>query len=163
MNNILKKITAVFMALLISSLFMSADVAEDVQEKYSAHILIEARTGAVLDEYNADLQLNVGYMTKLMALLLVAEDIEKGKYTTGTVMTASQAVAGTDGAVVWIEPSENITVDELLKAVIIGNANDAMTVLAEYSEQSVESFVMRMNSEAFDIALGDNPFYTPNG
>ncbi|MDE6500583.1 MAG: serine hydrolase [Ruminococcus sp.] len=163
MNNILKKITAVFMALLISSLFMSADVAEDVQEKYSAHILIEARTGAVLDEYNADLQLNVGYMTKLMALLLVAEDIEKGKYTTGTVMTASQAVAGTDGAVVWIEPSENITVDELLKAVIIGNANDAMTVLAEYSEQSVESFVMRMNSEAFDLGLRDTAFYSPYG
>ncbi len=163
MNNILKKITAVFMALLISSLFMSADVAEDVQEKYSAHILIEARTGAVLDEYNANLQLNVGYMTKLMALLLVAEDIEKGKYTTGTVMTASQAVAGTDGAVVWIEPSENITVDELLKAVIIGNANDAMTVLAEYSEQSVESFVMRMNSEAFDLGLRDTAFYSPYG
>lgn len=164
MNNILKKkITAVFMALLISALFMSAGRDEDVQEKYSAHILIEARTGAVLDEYNSDLQLNAGYMTKLMALILIAEDIKNGKYTTGTVMTASHAVAGTDGAVVWIEPDENITADELLKAVIIGNANDAMTVLAEYSEQSVENFVMRMNSEAFDMGLRDSAFYSPYG
>lgn len=163
MKNILKKITAVFMALLISALFMSADGAEDVQAKYSAHILIEARTGAVLDEYNSDLQLNAGYMTKLMSLFLIAEDIENGKYTTDTVVTASQAVAGTDGAVVWIEPNESITVDELLKAVIIGNANDAMTVLAEYSEQSVENFVMRMNSEAFDLGLRSTAFYSPYG
>lgn len=163
MKNIIKKITAVFMALLLSSLFIPAGMAEDVQEKYSAHILIEARTGAVLDEYNSDLQLNAGYMTKLMALLLIAEDIENGRYTTSTVMTASQAVAGTDGAVVWIEPGENITADELLKAVIIGNANDAMTVLAEYSEQSVEAFVMRMNSEAFDLGMRDSAFYSPYG
>lgn len=163
MNNILKKITAVLLSLLISMLFISADTNEDVQEKYSAHILIEARTGAILDEYNSDLQLNVGYMTKLMALLLIAEDIENGKYTTSTVITASQAVAGTDGAVVWIEPNENITVDELLKAVIVGNANDAMTVLAEYSEQSVDNFVMRMNSEAFDLGLYSTAFYSPYG
>lgn len=163
MNNILKKITAVLLSLLISMLFISADTNEDVQEKYSAHILIEARTGAVLDEYNSDLQLNVGYMTKLMALLLIAEDIENGNYTTSTVITASQAVAGTDGAVVWIEPNENITVDELLKAVIVGNANDAMTVLAEYSEQSVDNFVMRMNSEAFDLGLYSTAFYSPYG
>lgn len=163
MNNILKKITAVLLSLLISMLFISADTNEDVQEKYSAHILIEARTGAVLDEYNSDLQLNAGYMTKLMALLLIAEDIENGKYTTSTVITASQAVAGTDGAVVWIEPNENITVDELLKAVIVGNANDAMTVLAEYSEQSVDNFVMRMNSEAFDLGLYSTAFYSPYG
>lgn len=163
MNNILKKITAVLSSLLISMLFISADTNEDVQEKYSAHILIEARTGAVLDEYNSNLQLNVGYMTKLMALLLIAEDIENGKYTTSTVITASQAVAGTDGAVVWIEPNENITVDELLKAVIVGNANDAMTVLAEYSEQSVDNFVMRMNSEAFDLGLYSTAFYSPYG
>lgn len=163
MNNILKKITAVLLSLLISMLFISADTNEDVQEKYSAHILIEARTGAVLDEYNSNLQLNVGYMTKLMALLLIAEDIENGNYTTSTVITASQAVAGTDGAVVWIEPNENITVDELLKAVIVGNANDAMTVLAEYSEQSVDNFVMRMNSEAFDLGLYSTAFYSPYG
>lgn len=163
MNNILKKIAALSVTLLISALFISADVSEDAQEKYSAHILIEARTGAVLDEYNSDLHLNAGYMTKLMALILIAEDIENGKYTTGTVITASQAVAGTDGAVVWIEPGENITVDELLKAVVVGNANDAMTVLAEYSEQSVDNFVMRMNSEAFDYGLRDSAFYSPYG
>ncbi|MBO5103584.1 MAG: hypothetical protein J6B74_00775, partial [Ruminococcus sp.] len=74
MKNVLKKITAVFTALLASMLFISADNVEDVQEKYSAHILIDARTGAVLDEYNSDLQLNAGWLGKLMSVLLIAED-----------------------------------------------------------------------------------------
>lgn len=151
------------MALLTSMLFISADGAEDVQEKYSAYILTEARTGAVLDEYNSDLHFNAGYLSKLMSVLLIAEDIENGRYTLDTVITASQAVSGTDGAVVWIEPNEILTVEELLKAVIIGNANDAMTVLAEYSEQSTEGFVMRMNSRAFELGLRDTAFYSPYG
>ena len=158
-----KKITAVIITLLVSALFISAGKNTDVQADCPAYILMEARTRAVLDEYNPDLQVNAGYMSKLMALLLIAEDIEDGKYTTDTIMTASQAVAGTEGAVVWIEPAENITVDELLKAVIIGNANDAMTVLAENSEQSVENFIMRMNSGAFDLGLRDTAFYSPYG
>ncbi|MDE5582501.1 MAG: serine hydrolase, partial [Ruminococcus sp.] len=164
MKNVLIRTIAVLVALFSSLLFISADGAdEDVQEKYSAYILTEARTGAVLDEYNADLHLNAGYMSKLMSLLLIAEDIEEGKYTTDTVMTASQAVSGTDGAVVWIEPAEKITADELLKAVIVGNANDAMTVLAEYSEQSVENFVKRMNGRAFELGLRDTAFFSPYG
>ncbi len=163
MKNVLRKIAAVCMALLTSMLFISADGAEDVQEKYSAYILIEARTGAVLDEYNSDLHFNAGYLSKLMSVLLIAEDIENGRYTLDTVITASQAVSGTDGAVVWIEPNEILTVEELLKAVIIGNANDAMTVLAEYSEQSTEGFVMRMNSRAFELGLRDTAFYSPYG
>lgn len=163
MKNVLRKIAAVCMALLTSMLFISADGAEDVQEKYSAYILTEARTGAVLDEYNSDLHFNAGYLSKLMSVLLIAEDIENGRYTLDTVITASQAVSGTDGAVVWIEPNEILTVEELLKAVIIGNANDAMTVLAEYSEQSTEGFVMRMNSRAFELGLRDTAFYSPYG
>ncbi|MDE6848281.1 MAG: hypothetical protein K2J44_02910, partial [Ruminococcus sp.] len=71
MKNVFKKITAVLMALLASMLFISADVAEDVQEKHSAHILIEARPCAVLDEYNSDLQMNAGWLSKLMSVLLI--------------------------------------------------------------------------------------------
>lgn len=56
-----------------------------------------------------------------------------------------------------------MTVEELVKSVIIGNANDAVTVLAEKSEKTVENFVMRMNSEAFDMGLRDTAFYSPYG
>lgn len=137
--------------------------AEAEENQTSAYVLIEAETGTVLEEKNSDLPLNAGYMTKLMSLLLIAEDIETGRYNLSTVLTASKSVSGTKGSVVWLEPGDAITVDELLKSVIIGNANDALTVLAERSEGTVENFTARMNSEAFDMKLRSAAFYSPYG
>lgn len=134
-------------------------------EEYNAqaYILIEAGTGTVLEEKNADARLNAGYLSKLMALLLIAEDIETGKYSAGTELTASQSVYGTKGAVIWLEPGDKLSVEELLKGAVIGNANDAITVLAERSEGTVEDFTARMNSRAFDLGLRDTAFYSPYG
>lgn len=137
--------------------------AENEVENVRSYILVEAATGTVLEEENAGEQLNAGYLSKLMTLLLVAEDIETGKYQLSTELTASTTVTGTKGAVVWLEAGDKMTVDELLKSVIIGNANDAVTVLAERSEQTIEKFVMRMNSEAFDLGLRNTAFYSPYG
>ncbi|MBR4626408.1 MAG: D-alanyl-D-alanine carboxypeptidase [Ruminococcus sp.] len=133
------------------------------EDEPSAYVLIEAATGTVLEQYNADTQLSCGYLAKLMSLLLIAEDVEAGKYSPDTELTASESVRGTKGSVVWLEPGDRMTVDELLKSVIVGNANDALTVLAEASEGNTESFVMRMNAEVFDLGLRDTAFYSPYG
>lgn len=162
MKKFLKKIIGVLAAALIwlNSGFLSGTA---VNESDLIYILIETETGTVLEENRSDEQVNAGYLTKLMSLLLIAEDIETGKYSLDTELTASQSVYGTKGSVVWLEPGDKMTVDELLKAVIIGNANDAMTVLAEKSEHSIENFVLRMNSTAFDYGLRDSAFYSPYG
>lgn len=128
-----------------------------------AYMLLEAETKTVLEEHNSDSELNAGYLGKLMALLVIADDIEKAEYSLDTELTASQFVTGTRGAVVWLQAGDKMTVDELLKGVIIGNANDAMTVLAENSEGSVEAFTMRMNAAAFDLGLRNSAFYSPYG
>ncbi|MDE6788696.1 MAG: serine hydrolase [Ruminococcus sp.] len=145
--------------LLVVPDYSSADSFDEVK----SYILIESTTGTVIEEKNSSQQLNAGYLSKLMALLLVAEDIETGKYLLSTELTASQSVTETKGAVVWLEPGDKMTVEELIKSVIIGNANDALTVLAEKSEQTVEKFVMRMNGEIFDLGLRDTAFYSPYG
>lgn len=139
--------------------YSSADSFDEVK----SYILIESTTGTVIEEKNSSQKLNAGYLSKLMALLLVAEDIETGKYLLSTELTASQSVTEAKGAVVWLEPGDKMTVEELIKSVIIGNANDALTVLAENSEQTVEKFVMRMNGEVFDLGLRDTAFYSPYG
>ncbi len=128
-----------------------------------SYILIEAGTGTVLEEQNAYTERNAGYLSKLMMLLIAAEDIETGKYSLQTEIKAPQAVSGLKGSVVWLEPGDSMTVEELLKSVIIGNANDAAAALAVRSEQSVENFVSRMNSEAFDMELRNTAFYSPQG
>lgn len=128
-----------------------------------SYILIEAETGTVIEEHNGYQQRNSGYMSKLMTLLLAAEDIETGRYSLETEITAPQSVYGTKGAVIWLEPGDKLSVEELIKGVVIGNANDAAAALAEKSEQSSENFVKRMNSVAFDLELRDTAFYSPQG
>lgn len=147
---------------IISVTFISASKADN-ESLPSAYVLMEAETKTVLEEYNADTELNAGYLGKLMALLLIADDIEKGRYMLDTELTASHTVTGTKGAVVWLQAGDKMTVDELLKSVIIGNANDAMTVLAENSEGTIEAFTMRMNAAAFDLGLRNSAFYSPYG
>ncbi|MBR6792074.1 MAG: D-alanyl-D-alanine carboxypeptidase [Ruminococcus sp.] len=162
----MKKYLSAILTVLMSAMLVcgaSGDArAEDFTPGYS-YILLEAETLSVLEEHNAEKTVNAGYLSKLMALLLIAEDIETGKYSLETELTASQSVYGTKGAVVWLEPGDKLTVEELVKGVIIGNANDALTVLAERSEGSVESFTARMNSEAFDMGLRNTAFYSPHG
>lgn len=161
----MKKIIAIFTAFVVLLTIINPmyTAAEDTANTAKAYVLMEPTTQTVLDSENADLRLNVGYLSKLMTILLIAEDIESGKYTMSTELTASSTVTGTKGAVVWLEAGDKMTVEELLKSVIIGNANDAVTVLAEKSEQTIENFVMRMNSEAFDLGLRNTAFYSPYG
>ena len=144
------------------SLLSAGKKNEELLADYS-YVLMEANTRTVLCENNSRQLRSAGYLNKLMTLLLVAEDLETGKYKLSDELTASENVRGTKGSVVWLEPGDKMTVEELLKSVIIGNANDAVTVLAESSEQSVEKFVMRMNTEAFDLGLRDTNFYSPYG
>ncbi|MBR1592526.1 MAG: D-alanyl-D-alanine carboxypeptidase [Ruminococcus sp.] len=129
----------------------------------SAYILMEAKTGYIAEEYNSDVRLNVGYLSKLMTVLIAAEDIEKGLYSPDDEVTASPSVTGTKGAVVWLQAGDKITVGDLLKSVIIGNANDAAIVLAENSGGSVEDFVVRMNAEAERLGMRDTVFCSPCG
>ncbi len=161
----MRKIIAIFISfvLLLTNVKPMYTIAEDTANTAKAYVLMEPTTQTVLDSENADLRLNVGYLSKLMTILLIAEDIETEKYTMSTELTASSTVTGTKGAVVWLEAGDKMTVEELLKSVIIGNANDAVTVLAEKSEQTIENFVMRMNTEAFDLGLRNTAFYSPYG
>lgn len=161
----MRKIIAVFISFVVLLTIVNPlyTIADDTTNSAKAYVLMEATTQTVLDSENADLRLNVGYLSKLMTILLIAEDIETGKYLMSTELTASSTVTGTKGAVVWLEAGDKMTVEELLKSVIIGNANDAVTVLAEKSEQTIEKFVMRMNTEVFDLGLRNTAFYSPYG
>ena len=139
----IKKICIILIALVNFLLYMPVNSSAEESENIKSYILIESVTGTVIDGENQSMRLNAGYMGKLMTLLLVAEDIETGKYRLTTELTASSSVTGTKGAVVWLESGDKMTVEELVKSVIIGNANDAVTVLAEQSERTVEDTLQR--------------------
>lgn len=162
MKRAVAKAAALIVAVVSMFVMLGAEKPEESPQA-KAYILMEARTRAVLEEYNSDMRLNAGYLGKLMSLLVIAGDIEAGRYKLSDELTASQSVYNTKGSVVWLEPGDKMTVDDLLKSVIIGNANDAMTVLAENSSGTVDTFVMDMNAAAFDLGLRDTYFKSPYG
>ena len=96
-----------------------------------AYVLLEARTGQLLLEENSSESLPMGTMAKLMTMLLTAEALESGALSENTAVTASPAANAQKGASIWLMPGEKMTVGDLLRGMIIGNANDAAVALAE--------------------------------
>ena len=96
-----------------------------------AYALLEARTGQLLLEENSSESLPMGTMAKLMTMLLTAEALESGALSENTAVTASPAANAQKGASIWLMPGEKMTVGDLLRGMIIGNANDAAVALAE--------------------------------
>ena len=129
----------------------------------TASLLIEANTGCVLAAENADAPFDPGSLSKLMTAYLTAQAMERGAFSTESVLTAGESVAGMRGAVVWLEPGDTITLDEALYALLVGNANDAAAVLADAVSGDAERFVMDMNAAAFDLGMRDTRFTSPQG
>ncbi len=126
-------------------------------------LVLEAATGCVLSEENADTRRPVGTLAKLMTAYLTAREILSGSLSPDTVLTAGECVQGMRGAVIWLVPGDRVTVDDLLMGLLCGNANDAAAVLAEAVSGSSERFVMDMNAAAFDLGMRDTRFTSAQG
>ncbi|MBO5701847.1 MAG: D-alanyl-D-alanine carboxypeptidase [Clostridia bacterium] len=126
-------------------------------------VLMEAETGRILYEQNADESLPPASVTKVMTLLLTMEAIEKGNITLDQMLTASDHAASMGGTQVFLEVGEQMSVEDLLKSVIIASANDAAVVLAEAIAGSEESFVSMMNNRASELGMQNTHFENTNG
>lgn len=100
----------------------------------------------------------IGTMNKLMTVLLAAEKIESGKLSLNTIVKASENANSMQGAQIWLMPGESISVEELLKGIIIGNANDASVAIAEAVSGSEQKFVVRMNERAAELGMFNTSF-----
>lgn len=87
-------------------------------------ILIEEKTGKVLYEFNSHEQLRPASVTKVMSLLLIMEEIEKGKLSLTDKISCSENASNMGGSQIWLDTTETLTVDEMLKAICVVSAND---------------------------------------
>ena len=126
-------------------------------------VLMEASTGRVLYEQNADEALPPASVTKIMTLLLVMEALEKGNISLNQMLTTSDKAASMGGSQIFLEAGEQMCVEDLLKSVIISSANDAAVVLAEAIAGSEESFVAIMNQRASELGMNNTHFENTNG
>ena len=114
--------------------------------------------GTVLYEKEAHRPMPPASVTKVMTLLLAAEAIDAGMLTMTDVVTASAYACSMGGSQVWLEEGEQLTVEQLLKCVVLASANDCAVALAEAVAGSEEAFVARMNDRAKQLGMENTTF-----
>lgn len=126
-------------------------------------ILMEASTGTILYEKNADEQMRPASVTKIMTLLLVFEAIEKGQYTLEDMVTVSEHAASMGGSQCFFEQGEQQTVEDMIKCIVIASGNDAAVAMAEFTAGSEEGFVNMMNDRAKELGMENTHFVNACG
>ena len=126
-------------------------------------VLIEPQTQTVLYENNGNERLAPASITKIMSLLLIMEAIDAGKLKLESKITASEHACSMGGSQIWLEPGESMTLDEMLKAIVIASANDATVAVGEAIAGSEEGFVALMNERAKSLGLTGTHFVNCTG
>lgn len=126
-------------------------------------IIIEASTGTVIYNKNEHEKLAPASMTKMMGLLLIMEQIEKGNLKWDEMVTASSNASSMGGSQIFLETGEQMTVEELVKGISIASGNDAMVAMAEKIAGTEEAFVELMNKKASELGLKNTNFKNCTG
>lgn len=126
-------------------------------------ILMEAETGKVLLEREADKALPPASVTKVMTLLLIFDALEDGKITLDEEVTTSEYAASMGGSQVFLETGEKQTVDTMIKCIAVASANDACVAMAEKVAGTEEQFVQQMNERAKGLGMEHTNFVNCNG
>lgn len=150
---------------------MYSDIEQVVQTSASGNlapnskscILIEQSTGKVLYEQNSNNKQSPASITKIMSLLLVMEAIDKKILNLNDNLTCSEHSSSMGGSQIWLEPGEQMSVDDLIKAAAVGSANDATCVLAEAIAGSEDEFVNLMNEKAKALDMKNTNFKNCTG
>ncbi len=149
--------------LLILSLFMPSickakDSKINLVPNSKNAILVEATTGEVLFNKKASEKVSVASLTKMMGLILIFDTIEKGGLSLNDIVTVSENAKGMGGTQLYLDTGEKISVNDLIKGVVMASANDAMVALAERIAGTEEAFVEMMNKKANELGLKTTHF-----
>ncbi len=143
--------------------FVLAAPAYTAEPNARSCILMDGKTGAILYEYNADAALPPASVTKVMTMLLVFEALEEGVLSLEQTVRISETAASMGGSQIFLAAGEEMSVDDLLKGLIVSSANDAAVALAEAVSGSEEAFVARMNARAAELGMQNTHFENTNG
>lgn len=128
-----------------------------------AALLMDADSGQIFYELNIDEPLPVASISKLMTLVLVLEALNDGKVALADLVTTSEYAASMGGSQVWLEPGEQLTLEEMLYAIAVGSANDAAVAAAEYLAGSESAFASLMNQRARELGLIHSEYSNASG
>lgn len=163
MTTRLSLISTLFLLSLLCASTTATALPTVARSPYSGAIVIDAATGKVLFENNADVRGYPASVTKLMVLLVILEAVEAHTMTLEEPVTVSAQVSKIGGSQVYLKQGEVFPVDELLYALMVESANDAAAALAIRCAGSKEAFVELMNKRAQEIGMKDTIFRSVHG
>lgn len=135
----------------------------DLAANAKSAILMDANTGTIIYEKNSHDKLPPASITKIMTMLLTMEAIDSGKLKLTDKVRTSEYAASMGGSQIFLEPGEEMTVDEMLKGIAMASGNDASVAIAEKIAGTEEAFVQMMNDKAKALGLRDTHFANCNG
>jgi D-alanyl-D-alanine carboxypeptidase (penicillin-binding protein 5/6) len=129
----------------------------------SSYVLVDLQSGQTLVAVNADEKRDPASLTKLMTAYLTFAALRQKAIVPSQMVTVSQRAWRAEGSRMFIEPRKSVTVDELLRGMIVQSGNDASIALAELVSGSEEAFVARMNQEAARLGMTNTSFTNATG
>jgi len=159
----IRKLILNILIILIFSFNFSYANEIDLAPNAKSAILIDMDTATIIYKKNSNQPLPPASMTKIMTLLLIMDALEQGKISLQDKVRISENAASMGGSQVFLEVGEDITVEELLKAIAIVSANDAAVAMAEHVAGSLEVFIQMMNEKAKELKLENTVFKNVTG
>lgn len=146
-----------------SSIQTEAPVVPEFSFQSQSQILMELSTGKIIYENNADEHLFPASVTKIMSLILIMEQIDSGKLKYTDKVTCSAYASKMGGSQIWFKEGESLSIDDALKCICVGSANDVTVAMAELIAGSEQNFVKMMNNKAKQLELKNTLFENPHG
>lgn len=137
--------------------------ANELVPNGDSSILIEANTGKIIFEKEKDKKVSVASMTKMVAQIIILEEVENKNIKWDDVVTASRNASGMGGSQIYLEEGEKMTVRDLMKGISVASANDATVAMAEYISGTEEKFVKKMNDKVKELGLINTNFMNCTG
>jgi len=165
-KNVFHSLLSLLLALLLLIPMVSAadaPVSASLELDCVSAILIEQSTGQVLFEKEADTPLPPASVTKIMTLLLIMEALDDGQIALTDSVQTSENAASMGGSQIFLEVGETMSVDDMLKSIVVASANDAAVAMAEHIAGSVEAFVDKMNTRAAELGMKNTHFVNVTG
>lgn len=148
--------------ILLFSFFPIVSAQELIPNSRSG-ILIEANSGKIIYEKDKNQEYSVASMTKMVAQIIILEEIEKGNIKWDDIVTVSSNASGMGGSQIYLETGEKIRVEDLMKGISVASGNDATVAMAEYISGTEEKFVERMNQKVKELGLKHTHFVNSTG
>lgn len=126
-------------------------------------VLIDRDTGTILYEKNGHKSLPPASITKVMTMLLIMEALDRGELKMTDKIRTSEYAASMGGSQIFLEPGEEMTVNDMLKGIALASGNDASVAMAEHLAGTEEAFVKKMNERAKQLGMDDTVFKNANG